>query len=117
MVGFNVHPPSKENAVKHGIVGANILRKEKLPKHARCCERHVGAGITKTEATKLGLPKKSYLPVTLEEKIVSYADSCMKGTKNLGNSYAVKRYKKEVNEAVAKRQQRLHTFLMNRLRK
>ena len=31
-------------------------------------ERHIGAGITEEEAVNLGLPKKSYLPETLEEK-------------------------------------------------
>ncbi len=37
-------------------------------------ERHVGAGITAEEAEELGLPKKDYIPETLEEKILSYAD-------------------------------------------
>ena len=37
-------------------------------------KRHVGGGITDAEAKKLGWPKDNYTPVTLEEKIVSYAD-------------------------------------------
>jgi len=37
-------------------------------------ERHIGAGIPSEEAKKLGLPTKDYIPETLEEKIVAYAD-------------------------------------------
>jgi uncharacterized protein len=37
-------------------------------------ERHVGAGITAEEAERLDLPKKNYIPETLEEKILAYAD-------------------------------------------
>jgi hypothetical protein len=34
-------------------------------------ERHIGAGIPATEAERLGLPKRGYLPQIFEEKIVS----------------------------------------------
>ena len=114
---FQCPPPDKKNAVWHGVVGARILRKENWRLHARCCERHVGAGITKTEAARLGLPAKPYIPLTIEEKIVCYADSCIKGTRRMTNSYAVERYRKEVSEIVARRQQRLHNFLIRRMKK
>ncbi|MHA2364892.1 MAG: HD domain-containing protein [Candidatus Hodarchaeales archaeon] len=61
--------------INHGIKGANIIRAGKFPeKIAKIAERHIGAGIPKEEAIQLGLPPKNYIPRTLEEKIVCYAD-------------------------------------------
>jgi uncharacterized protein len=42
-------------------------------------ERHVGGGITADEAKELGWPVKDYLPTTLEEKLVAYADKLIEG--------------------------------------
>jgi len=66
----------REPYIKHGILGGMILRKEGLPKHARVCERHIGAGLTKADIIRqnLPLPKRSTLPVTREEKIICLAD-------------------------------------------
>src|SRR5574344_1453174 len=60
----------------HGRIGAEILREEGFPRHARVCERHTGAGLTKEEiiAQQLPLPHEDFLPETLEEKVVCYAD-------------------------------------------
>ena len=53
-----------------------ILEKEGFPKHAFVCERHLGVGITKKEIEKRGLPlpKRDMVPVSVEEKIISFAD-------------------------------------------
>ena len=66
----------KEPYIKHGILGKEILDKEGYPKHALVCERHIGAGITKEEIVRKGLPlpKRDMCPVTVEEEIVAYAD-------------------------------------------
>jgi len=65
-----------EPYLKHTVIGAEILLKEGLPKHARVAETHTGVGIDAAEiiANNLPLPVKDYHPETLEEKIVSYAD-------------------------------------------
>ena len=62
--------------IKHGIIGGKILRKEGLNKIALIAERHIGAGISKKETigNNFPLPKKDFLPVTLEQKLVCYAD-------------------------------------------
>jgi len=61
--------------VRHGVEGGKICREYGFPEEiVRMVERHVGAGITAEEAKKLGLPEKDYIPETLEEKILSYAD-------------------------------------------
>ena len=66
---------SKTHKIDHGIHGAKIAGDLCLHKSiVRIIEVHIGSGITAEEAGKLGLPKRDYLPQTLEEKIVSYAD-------------------------------------------
>ena len=56
-------------------------------------ERHIGAGITAAEAARLGLPKKDYLPLTVEEKIVSYADNLTSGTRIMQFHEALDRFR------------------------
>ena len=60
----------------HGRLGAEILRKEGYERHARVCERHTGAGITEAQiiAQNLPLPHQDFLPETIEEQIICYAD-------------------------------------------
>ena len=60
----------------HGRLGAEILRKEGYERHARVCERHTGAGITEAQiiAQNLPLPHQDFLPETMEEKVICYAD-------------------------------------------
>ena len=65
-----------EPYICHGRIGADMLRAEGFPRHARVCERHTGAGITRSQiiVQKLPLPEQDFLPETMEEKIICYAD-------------------------------------------
>ncbi|MDO5571721.1 MAG: HD domain-containing protein [Bacteroidales bacterium] len=65
-----------EPYIKHGVIGAEILRNEGLPKHALVAERHTGSGITKEQiiSGNLPIPVRDMLPITLEEKIICLAD-------------------------------------------
>jgi len=45
----------------------------------RIVERHMGAGIPADEAEELGLPVGVYVPESLEEKLVCYADKLAEG--------------------------------------
>jgi uncharacterized protein len=66
---------SKTHTVHHAVVGAEIAKSEGLPDSVvSIIKRHVGGGITSIEAAELGWPKDVYFPVTLEEKVISYAD-------------------------------------------
>lgn len=61
----------------HGIAGADILRKNGYPEEvARVAERHTGAGISveDIDELKLPLPPTNYMPETLLERLVCYAD-------------------------------------------
>lgn len=65
-----------EPYLRHGLIGAEMMRAEGFPRHARVCERHTGAGLTAKEiiAQDLPLPHRDFLPETLEEKLICYAD-------------------------------------------
>lgn len=62
--------------LNHGIEGKKILDKIGLYQYGRVCERHTGSGITAEEIKEknLPLPPKDYLPETLLEKLICYAD-------------------------------------------
>lgn len=65
-----------EPYICHGILGAEMLIQEGLPRHARVCERHTGAGLSLNEivSQNLPLPHQDFLPETLEEQVICYAD-------------------------------------------
>ena len=65
-----------EPYIKHGIIGADMLRAAGYPKHARVCERHTGAGIALQDIIDqhLPLPHQDFLPETMEEQVICYAD-------------------------------------------
>ncbi len=65
-----------EPYIRHGVLGAEVLRAEGLPKHARVCERHTGTGLTRAaiEARNLPLPLCDLVPETWAELVICYAD-------------------------------------------
>ena len=62
--------------LEHGYLGAELLRSEGLPRHALVAERHTGSGIPMEQVIyeNLNIPVRDYCPVSLEEKIICYAD-------------------------------------------
>lgn len=72
-----------EPYIRHGLLGAEMLRAEGMPRHARVCERHTGAGLSakEIEEQSLPLPKADFLPETLEEKVICYADKFFSKTR------------------------------------
>ena len=66
---------ARTHGIRHGVVGAEMARGLGLPEVlVRIIERHIGAGIPAEEAEAQGLPRGDYVPVTLEERLVAYAD-------------------------------------------
>ncbi len=80
-----------EPYIRHGIIGAAIMRELGCQNGAasgamsdccyyndiaNVCERHTGSGLTAKEIAEQGLPlpHQDFLPVTLEEKLICYAD-------------------------------------------
>ena len=72
----DIHCHGTDPYILHGYDGAELLRAEGFPRHARVCERHTGAGISVKEIKEqnLPLPHHDFLPETLEEKVICYAD-------------------------------------------
>lgn len=61
--------------ITHGVVGGQILKEQGFPSSVvRIVERHVLGGFTASEAELLGLPARSFLPTSQEERIVCVAD-------------------------------------------
>ena len=78
--GALLHDIGRSNThdIHHAIEGAHIAESYDLPNEiVRIIERHIGAGLSADTAASLGLPRKNYLPETLEEKIVCHADNLL----------------------------------------
>ncbi len=73
----------EEPYIRHGFLGAELLRSLGYAKHALVCERHTGSGLTMEEikVQKIDLPEGIYYPVSIEEKLICYADKFFSKTK------------------------------------
>ena len=74
-----------EDYLCHGYLGAELLRSLGLERHARVCERHTGTGLTKDQVAANGwnLPVKDFVPETIEEQLICFADKFYSKTKFL----------------------------------
>jgi uncharacterized protein (TIGR00295 family) len=67
---------SRTHGIQHVWESVRIAREHNLPDDlVLCIGRHIASGFTPEEAKELGLPDGEYMPVTLEDKVVSYADN------------------------------------------
>lgn len=90
---------SKTHDVNHPVVGVEIAQSLNLPESIlSIIERHIGGGITADEAKELGWPVKDYLPTTLEEKLVTYADKLIEGCKVVPIEQTVEKFSRELGE-------------------
>lgn len=108
-IGRFEYPPWK-CPVRHGVAGEQILKKEGLGrKYQRVCSTHLGAGITAADVRrqKLPIPAKDYMPRTVEEKILCYADRRVKLTRPIRIGTELKRAAK-YGKAAVERLQKLH---------
>ena len=90
---------SKTHSISHAVEGAKIVKQYGYPEEVQnIVERHIGAGITEEESVKLGLPKKSYIPQTIEEKIVAHADNLLSGTKDVDIDFDIAKWKRKIDK-------------------
>lgn len=111
---------SKEEPIRHGIVGYEILINETKDKELANISRvHIGSGITKLDVVlyNLNLEKKDYLPKTIEEKIITYADNLIDLDKEKDFDYVLKRYINELGFFNIGRSVKLHNFIMELISK
>ncbi len=103
---------SNTHGISHAVEGSKIAKGKSLPEDVvRIIERHIGAGLTPDDAERLGLPKKSYVPETLEEKIVAHADNLMSGTRKVPVAVTVASLIRKQEEDGAHRMLELHKEL------
>ncbi len=103
---------SKTHGIRHAFEGAQIAKKLGLPESIiKIIERHIGAGIPRDEAEKLGLPPRDYVPETLEEKIVCHADNLVDNCKLQNVEVEIKRALMNGHKEYAQRLVALHKEL------
>ncbi|WP_458453542.1 TIGR00295 family protein [Methanobrevibacter sp.] len=91
---------SKTHGITHAIEGVRIAEKYGYDKDVlNIIERHIGAGITESEAVNLGLPRKSYVPQTLEEKIVAHADNLISGSEEVDIDFVIRKWKRRIKDS------------------
>ncbi len=92
-----IHCVGTHSYLEHGYLGAELLRREGLPKHALVAERHTGTGITAEQVfrEKLPIPLRDYCPVSLEEKIICYADKFYSKS-HIGETVSVEKIRSQI---------------------
>jgi uncharacterized protein len=106
---------SKTHSIQHAVVGAEILSDLNFPEcYINITLKHIGAGIPCDEAEELGLPKKNYIPSTIEEKIVAQADNLISGTDEVDLIFVLNKWvdKFGINHPAINRIKKLHEDLL-----
>lgn len=112
-----IHCYGTESYLCHGYLGAELLRGLGLERHARVCERHTGTGLTKEQIVANGwnLPVKDFVPETLEEQLVCFADKFYSKTRYLNEprsfEQVVESMRKISDESVKKVQEWAKIFM------
>ena len=104
------------HGIEHGVVGGQIARKLGMPMEiTQIIERHVGAGLTMDEARRNNLPRGKYVPETLEEKIVCYADKLIEGSHEVGIESTIANFAEELgaDHQAIKRLKDLHSEMVS----
>jgi len=88
---------SKTHGVNHVIEGVRIAQSLGLPDSlVSIIGCHAGGGISIEEAKKLGWPPGRYVPQTLEEKIVTYADKLVEGSRRVKIEKTMEKFSREL---------------------
>ena len=105
---------ARTHSVHHAVAGARIAKTYGLPDQVlSIIKRHVGGGITGKEARRLGWPKDLYIPQTLEEKIVSYADKLIEGSHRVPIEKTMQDFAQELPPSAVERVRRLHEEMLS----
>lgn len=105
---------SKTHSIHHAIVGAELAEAACLPEPLiSIIKRHVGGGITSKEAQELGWPEDVYMPISIEERIVSYADKLIVDSKQAPIEVTINKLIKENKKEAADRVRKVHDDIQN----
>ncbi len=102
---------SKTHRVNHVIEGIRIAQSLGLPDSlVSIIGCHAGGGISVEEAKRLGWPPGRYVPQTLEERIVAYADKLVEGSHRVKIERTIEKFSRKFggNHPTIERMKRLH---------
>ncbi|MEM2936400.1 MAG: TIGR00295 family protein [Candidatus Bathyarchaeia archaeon] len=102
---------SKTHSVDHVIEGVRIAQSLGLPDPlVSIIGCHAGGGISPEEAKRLGWPPGRYVPQTLEEKIVTYADKLIEGSRKVEIEQTLEKFSRELGDShpTIERMKKLH---------
>lgn len=88
-----------EPYLAHGYLGREIVEKSGYPLHALVCERHTGTGLSleKIIENKLPLPHRDMRPVSIEEKLICFAD-CFFSKTRLGEERPIEKVRQSLSK-------------------
>ncbi|MCP8318875.1 MAG: HDIG domain-containing protein [Candidatus Methylarchaceae archaeon HK01B] len=90
---------TRMHTVHHGYVGGKLLREMGIDERiVRIAERHVGGGLSKEDAEKINLPEGVYMPETLEEKVVCFADKIVGMDRVIPLEETLDKFRKELGD-------------------
>ncbi len=103
---------TKTQEIDHAVVGSQIAEELELPEEiVKIIRNHIGAGITEEDAEELGLPEGSYIPQSVEEKIVAHADNLIDNTERIDVEGQIKALVDNEEYRIARRLINLHNKL------
>lgn len=84
--------------ISHGYLGREILTFEGYPRHGQVCERHTGTGLSLETIINRNfpIPHRDMRPVSLEEKIICFADKFFSKSQ-LGKEKPVKKVRQTLS--------------------
>ncbi len=113
--------PNRPEKIKHGIVGYKLLNDENLPNFALFARNHIGIGLRKEFIIdqNIDLPLDDYIPTTIEQKIVAYADNIVYGVTIKDENFVVERFVRNLGEKYRKYvlefHEEIHKLLKNKI--
>lgn len=90
---------ARTQGIDHAVRGAEMARRLGMEERVvNIIQRHIGAGISRQEAARLGLPPEDFIPVTPEEIVVAYADNLVQGESVVSYEEALSRFRRQLGE-------------------
>lgn len=103
---------TKSQEIDHAVVGSEMAAELELHEDLqKIILNHIGAGITEEDAEELGLPEGSYIPQSVEEKIVAHADNLIDNAERRPVEEYIKEFIENEDYRIGRRLINLHNKL------
>ena len=103
---------AKDHTIMHANAGADMAERLGLPEElVSIIRKHIGAGLDDEDAAEFGIPKRDYIPRTIEEKIVAHADNLVSDNRIVKHTHTSERLRSKGSFRGADRVDALHAEL------